>query len=140
MLQGETRSNFFNASDGRELFQDELLECRDVGDGDTNQIIDVSCHQVTLHHLFMFCNALFKLGQCRLRLLLQTDGDENKTKARYLKYRVDELKAEELKNESLAAEVTPTVKLQDEVVSSESRTNIALPLEVDAEKGIVRKI
>lgn len=71
------------------------------------------------------------------RLFSETDGDENKTKARYLKYRVDELKAEELKNESLAAEVTPTVKLQDEVVSSESRTNIALPLEVDAEKGSI---
>lgn len=71
------------------------------------------------------------------RLFSETDGDENKTKARYLKYRVDELKIEELRNESSAKEVTPTVNLQAEETSTESHNSSAVPLEVDAEKGSI---
>ncbi len=76
LLERKAGANFLNPRNRGQLVQYEPFERGHIGNGHADQVIAVTGHEVALHHLVVFCDAALKIRQCRLRLLLQTDGDK----------------------------------------------------------------
>ena len=63
LFECKTGTDFFNACNGRELFQDEFFKRGDVRHRHANEVIAVTRHEVALHDFIVIGNAFFKCGQ-----------------------------------------------------------------------------